>query len=429
MISLPVRRLVGFTSVTVIALASGNAFAAAPIPTTFNPTVIQAMQALRGKTDLDLNAPTLLPNRQTGFLTAVTQASVGTYRVTLVDTKRPLHVNNRRISHDLVSAGVVATFGAIRLPSPLKAPGSPGYLTPLEKYNREWSGAKTGSPASLRVALGDHIDAVQYHVGTHIQLDWTEGEWTIQVAGRSMAAVEKAAPPVVHLLHTYFLPPFPGLYAVKLLDGGRTRVTSIDWMRGRVLSYINNRHASPSNPQATGRMAISWHRFTSSSQTASVATAPYAGTAWRFLRGRYVVPAVALGYHNLGQRLTFQPSKFIPVEGFAGSLHGRPFVLDFYAHYPEGLDVGINYNHHTVYFGHGPAPVFDVLNFTGNWVVLGAPSAGAYMAFNLVTGHSLVNTHQVVLMKGYQGLGTPSHVLGLSGSLISPNIPYPYRPS
>jgi len=77
MISLPVRRLVGFTSVTVIALASGNAFAAAPIPTTFNPTVIQAMQALRGKTDLDLNAPTLLPNRQTGFLTAVTQASVG----------------------------------------------------------------------------------------------------------------------------------------------------------------------------------------------------------------------------------------------------------------------------------------------------------------------------------------------------------------
>jgi hypothetical protein len=91
--------------------------------------------------------------------------------------------------------------------------------------------------------------------------------------------------------------------------------------------------------------------------------------------------------------------------------------------------LGINYNHHTVYFGHGPAPVFDVLNFTGNWVVLGAPSAGAYMAFNLVTGHSLVNTHQVVLMKGYQGLGTPSHVLGLSGSLISPNIPYPYRPS
>ncbi|PSR33996.1 MAG: hypothetical protein C7B46_07705 [Sulfobacillus benefaciens] len=79
----------------------------------------------------------------------------------------------------------------------------------------------------------------------------------------------------------------------------------------------------------------------------------------------------------------------------------------------------MSYNGHPIYFGSGPAPVFDVLNFTGTDVVLGMPSAGAYMALNLVTGRPIVSTREVVALKGYSGLTVPSHILGL------PTVTYP----
>ena len=137
-----------------------------------------------------------------------------------------------------------------------------------------------------------------------------------------------------------------------------------------------------------------------------------------------MVSAVPSGFTDAAQHLTFNPAKYTPVEGLSGQLNGHPFVLDFYQQARVGLFVGVRYNHHTVYFGYGPSPVFSMLNFTGNSVVLGSPSAGQYMAINLINGRQTVKPQDVVSMKSYRGLGVPNHVLGLSGQPISPLIPY-----
>jgi len=77
---------------------------------------------------------------------------------------------------------------------------------------------------------------------------------------------------VVHLLNAYYLPPYPGIYAVRLQDEGRTAITSIDWMRGRVLSYVTDDHASATNPIVTGGMAASWHSYAKSSLTTTTSS-------------------------------------------------------------------------------------------------------------------------------------------------------------
>lgn len=424
MMSRTVGTNAAISTLVAVALLTSPAFAASPIPTAFNPTVIQAMQTIRAQTTLALNAPTVVPNRPAGYLTATTAAHRGAYQVSLWDTRQPLHVDNPAITQDLVPGGDIARFGAVRLPSPMPAKGSPNYLRALEQHNPIWAGGPPVAAAG-RISLGDGIQAFLYRVDGQIQLDWAEGDWTIQVAGRSMAMVQKAAVPVVRLLHTYYLPPYPGIYAVRLQDHGRAAITSIDWMRGRVLSYVTNDHASATNPVATGRMAISWRPYAPGARitTVDAITPPFAGTSVRFLTGAATVPAVTAGYRNARQNLTFTAATYRPVEGFTGQLHGHPFVLDIYQDYPVGLFVGVRYNHRTVYFGYGPSPVFGVLNFTGNWVVLGSPPSGQYMAINLITGR---RSSDAVTLKGYRGLRAPQYVGGLAGLQVPSRVPYPY---
>ncbi len=253
--------IIGVSAMVALIFATGADFAARPIPTVFNPTIVQAMDAIAGHTSLALNAPTLLPHRSSGYLTAMTAALPDAYQVTVWDTRQPLHVNNATIVSERMSGGNVARFGAIRLSHPMPPQGAPNYLTALEQHNPLWA----GGPATVErgtVNLGDDIHAVRYQKAAQVQLEWMEGDWSIEVAGRSLAMAEKAAVPVVHLLNAYYLPPYPGIYAVRLQDGGRTAITSIDWMRGKVLSYVTNDHASATNPVVTGGMAVSWRRVT-----------------------------------------------------------------------------------------------------------------------------------------------------------------------
>ncbi|AEJ39715.1 hypothetical protein TPY_1532 [Sulfobacillus acidophilus TPY] len=65
----------------------------------------------------------------------------------------------------------------------------------------------------------------------------------------------------------------------------------------------------------------------------------------------------------------------------------------------------------------------NILNFTGDWVVVGTPSAGAYEAINLMSGQTITNPAAAAQMKGYRGLGLPSHILGLSQKNFPVNIP------
>jgi hypothetical protein len=418
--------VIGVSAMASLMLATGATFAARPIPTVFNPTIVQAMNAVAGHTTLPLNAPTLLPHRSSGYLTAMTATQPDAYQVTLWDTRHPLHVNNAAIVAERMPGGNVARFGAVRLVRPMPPQGAPNYLTALEQHNPLWA----GGPATLErdtIDLGDGIQAVHYQSAAQVRLEWMEGDWTIEVAGRSLIMAEKAAVPVVHLLNADYLPPYPGIYAVRLQHGGRTAITSIDWMRGRVLSYVTNNHASVGNPTVTGGMAISWRSYVPQPRPAGTpsTTPAFAATSWRLAHGNQVVPAVAPGFTDSAQHLTFSPRQYAPVEGFSGQLQGHPFVLDFYQQSRIGLFVGVQYNHRTVYFGYGPSPVFYILNFTGNSVVLGNPAGGQYMAINLISGRQTVNPQDVVPMKGYRGLGLPNHVLGLSGQPISPRIAYP----
>lgn len=146
--------------------------------------------------------------------------------------------------------------------------------------------------------------------------------------------------------------------------------------------------------------------------------------------GKQTPQALPNGYTDgpAASHSTFSTTTYHRVEGFGGSLEGHRFTLDFYTDYPDGLFVGANYNGRPVYFGPGPAPVFDVLNFTGSDVVLGSPSAGAYMALNLVAGMPVFSVREVVPLKGYAGLGAPPHILGLPTTGDSVTIPYGTAP-
>ncbi|MCY0898819.1 MAG: hypothetical protein OWU33_07770 [Firmicutes bacterium] len=75
-----------------LAVTTGVTFAAsAPAPpTVFNPTIVEAMQAIAGHTQVALNAPTHLPSRPSGYLRATTTAEPDGYQVTVWDTRIPL---------------------------------------------------------------------------------------------------------------------------------------------------------------------------------------------------------------------------------------------------------------------------------------------------------------------------------------------------
>jgi len=289
--------VIGISAAAALIFATGTDFAAPSIPAAFNPTMVQAMKAIAGHTSLALNAPTLLPSRSSGYLTATTAALPDAYQVTVWDTRQPLHVNNAAIVSERMPGGNVAQFGAVRLAHPMPPQGAPNYLSALARHNPLWA----GGPATLergKVNLGDGIYAVHYQTATQVQLDWMEGAWTIEVAGRSLAMAEKAAIPVVHLLHADYLPPYPGIYAVRLQDGGRTAITSIDWMRGRVLSYVTNTHASATNPAVTGGMAVSWRSYGKSSLTTATVKVGSAVYAVRIPLSARGIDVPATTYHG-----------------------------------------------------------------------------------------------------------------------------------
>ncbi|WP_242939527.1 hypothetical protein [Sulfobacillus thermosulfidooxidans] len=191
--------------------------------------------------------------------------------------------------------------------------------------------------------------------------------------------------------------------------------------------------ASPSHTPSTYNSRRGVNSSTSSSATTATPSPspgpihqslpPFSGTITQRVVGSQGPQAVPNGFvSSPPSHVVFSPSHFTLVESFTGLLKTHPFVLDFYQN-SAGLFVGINYNHHPVFFGPGPAPVFNVLNFTGSWVVLGTPSAAAYEAINLTSGRTIVNPEQAALLKGYTGLGLPSHILGLSHEEFPVSIP------
>lgn len=260
--------LLGSSTLAAALMAPTLGFTApSSVPTAFNPTVIQTMDYVSGRTAMALNAPTAIPQWQQGYLSANATASRDAYRVDLWDTRSPLPLNFPAIASDRSFSGG-ASFGEMQLAAPLSPLGSPGHWTPLIQHNPMW--VQGASARSGLVDLADGVRATGFRAGAKRVLEWREGDWTIQVSGTDAAAVVRSAQPVARLLHVAFLPPYPGVYAVDV--HGDRATTTIDWARGKTLAWVANTHASVQNAAATGRMAVSWRAFASSGVGASPST-------------------------------------------------------------------------------------------------------------------------------------------------------------
>ncbi|MDP9727447.1 hypothetical protein [Alicyclobacillus tolerans] len=161
----------------------------------------------------------------------------------------------------------------------------------------------------------------------------------------------------------------------------------------------------------------------SSSTINSTKTNIFLGKNVQFITNSGMPNAIPNGYTDQHTQLTYYRNKFQKIESFTGTLHHKTFILDFYNSIPNGIAVGVSYNHQPVYFGWGPSPVFDILHFVGDSILLGSPSAGAYMAINLMNGHLMTHTKQIVKLKGYSGLQPPKYILGLPGTHYPIQIP------
>ncbi len=180
------------------------------------------------------------------------------------------------------------------------------------------------------------------------------------------------------------------------------------------------------NPSSTFRKSLSGKTTSTSSRTSH--TLAFGGDHVVRYMGSQVPLALPAGFHaSSGQHLIFSTAAYRPVEGFRGTLAGHSFVLDFYQNSQPssaGLYVGVQYNHHPVYFGYGPAAAFDVLAFNQDTVVLGNMDQGTYMVLNLITGQQNALASETAALNGYSAVTPPSHILGLPGTHYAVRIPY-----
>ncbi|WP_230087835.1 hypothetical protein [Alicyclobacillus mali (ex Roth et al. 2021)] len=164
-------------------------------------------------------------------------------------------------------------------------------------------------------------------------------------------------------------------------------------------------------------------RSTGESTASDETSSHFTGTLVR-ITGANISSVVPDGYRDPRTGLTYLSKYFHDVEDFTGTIGGKPFALGFYDDRPNGIAIGLSYNHHPVYFGWGPTPIFDVLKFVGESVIVGTPSAGAYEALNLQNGDVVTQTSQVMSLYGVHNLQTPQYILGLPGDRYPVQIPY-----
>ncbi len=74
----------------------------------FNPVVLQAFQAIQGRTTARIGGPTILPATRSGYLTAQTHASATSWRIQLVETSQPYAINRPVINGNHVVGGIAA---------------------------------------------------------------------------------------------------------------------------------------------------------------------------------------------------------------------------------------------------------------------------------------------------------------------------------
>ena len=234
----------------------------------FNPVVLQALQAIQGHTTVSIGGPTILPTAHQGYLTAQTHASANSWRVQLVETSQPYAINSPLINGNHVIGGTAAWGATILSSTPTHAAQA------LEAANGQWTTqtainssaphqstqvgtAQYGRPATLYPATGNQW--------SNTKLVFTEGEWTVELIGSNTASEEQAAYTIANTLHFQSLPPYPGLMIVDMTTPASSHavslaasVTTLDWVKGATVSWVSASRASSNNPEQAIQLATSW---------------------------------------------------------------------------------------------------------------------------------------------------------------------------
>ncbi|SMC06703.1 hypothetical protein SAMN00768000_2971 [Sulfobacillus thermosulfidooxidans DSM 9293] len=250
--------------------------ATSSITSPFNPVVQQAMGDIKKFTALPLEAPEVIPSSiyhfAGGYLTALTSTGPNHWTVHLRDTTQQEPVNSPNIGQVLSSLPNVGSFGIRQLAS--NQVGTPSLdMTTLRQFNPLWRPNQsilnaTGKEHIIVGGRNAALEAVAY--GFHgtfndAKLTWQEGDWTIEITGGSPRYEQDIAFNLVNYLHAHYLPPFPGLIMIDVINqgpqGNTTAVTHMDWIDGRYLMHIDSRIPSFQNPVDTAKMAVSWNHY------------------------------------------------------------------------------------------------------------------------------------------------------------------------
>ncbi|PSR34199.1 MAG: hypothetical protein C7B46_06520 [Sulfobacillus benefaciens] len=235
----------------------------------WNPVVASAMNDLVNSSDLPLAAPTVVPpppGPGYGYLTALVIQNATSWSVRLIDTSIPLNVNSTNIQQHLIAgAPYVGSFGINLLSQSELVNTAPERSSVLRTNNALWaaSDASAKATASQKVTVGsggDALVATAYAFNgsyNSAKLVWTEGDWTIEIVNASPRYEQAMALSVVNYLHTHYLPPYPGLIMIDMINNA-SAVTRIDWINGDQLILMDDRQATPNNPVNTCSMAVHW---------------------------------------------------------------------------------------------------------------------------------------------------------------------------
>jgi hypothetical protein len=230
--------------------------------------VAQALAELAPKLRyLPLGGPTTLPEEppSRAYLTALTSVTPHGWLVRVMKARHPYAVDNPAIESQAAHAVQVATFGVVRpdgRPPRQAGAGMADYLW-RQALAADGEGGAAGGPLvppgrrGRTVALGDAISGRLVPVPSGaVSLVWHEGEWTLVVMDTTARTAVALARPVVAYLHRAFLPPHPGLVAIRI--GVHGLVTRLAWLSGGDVFHVSNHVEYKDNPVAACAMAVGW---------------------------------------------------------------------------------------------------------------------------------------------------------------------------
>ncbi|NMP22922.1 hypothetical protein [Sulfobacillus harzensis] len=200
----------------------------------FLPAVNQAMAAIQNRTQLPLAAPRNIPiSGSEGhlYLAAQTTALAAAYHVHLQLTVTPLSVNNPTINTPQ-NSGLANDFGGF---------GATQYQTPSQAeavLEHALYAPKAGSPVNS-ISLGGGVVGQVYQDPGIIQ--WTDGQWTLQVVGEP-SIDESEAKKIVQCLAGQKLPATRGVMVV--LAAGDGDHTVVGFQVGDVLYRVSDYHSA-----------------------------------------------------------------------------------------------------------------------------------------------------------------------------------------